>query len=175
MSEVPPPTSGAQKPKKLLLWIVALVILIFAIFVTYEVGTYVWLFYSATIAADQALTEADGGFKKARETINPEQLRAWALQEIQQHSVTNEANIPVSEIPSYIQILFLEPAEDAGVYKYADETNVTICWGGGFFHWMIDIGPTNFTETTGVTNDFTTVEWVPGIYYSREDTRHPFK
>jgi len=175
MNEEPPPTSGAQKPKNLLLWIVALIILIFVTFVTYKVGTYVWLFHNAMIAADQVLNEADGGFKKARETINPEQLRAWALQEIQKHSVTNEANIPNSEIPSYIQKLFLEPVEDAGVYKYADETNVTICWGGGFFHWKIDIGPTNFTETTGVTNDFTTVEWVPGIYYSREDTRHPFK
>jgi hypothetical protein len=55
------------------------------------------------------------------------------------------------------------------------EGSVIIYWGGGFFHWTIDIGPTNDAETTGSTNDYKTVEWVPGIYYSREDTRHPFK
>jgi|ERR1017187_579715 hypothetical protein len=175
MNEVPTTNYGARKLRKLLLWIIATIFLLAVILVTFRVGTYVWIFYQAGKGADFVLKEADEGFKKAKTTIDPEKLRAWALEEIQEHSATNKANIPISEIPSYIQELFSDPVEDAGVYKYSDETNVQICWGGGFFHWMIDIGPTNYTETTGVTNNFTTVEWVPGIYYSREDTRHPFK
>ena len=53
---------------------------------------------------------------------------------------------------------------------------ITIYWGGGFFTWMIDVGDTNYTETTGIVeNHFTTIEWVPGIYYSREAAKYPFK
>ena len=172
MNEVPPTNSGTQKPRNLLFWIVAFIVLIFVTFVTYKVGSYVRLIYNVKMEADQALNEADGGFKKARETINPEQLRAWALEEIsKEQSANTNFIIPNSEIPIYIRNLYSYPPTDIEV-----ETNtVAIWWGGGFFHWMIDIGSTNYIETTGATNDYTTVEWVPGIYYSREDTRHPFK
>ena len=169
MNEVPTTNCSASEAKRRIPWIWIILLLVAAVIA--GVSRYeLWL--SAT---PDDVRRADKGFRKIKETINPEQLRAWALEEIQEHSATNEANIPISEIPSYIQELFSDPVEDAGVYKYTDETNVQICWGGGFFHWMVDIGPTNYTETTGVTNNFTTVEWVPGIYYSREDTRHPFK
>jgi hypothetical protein len=125
------------------------------------------------------VVQADEGFKKAKTTIDPEKLRAWALAEIAKLQPTNNdilgKVIPNSEIPGYIQNLYSEPPEDASVFTGSSKSRVTICWGGGFFHWTIDIGTTNDIVTTGATNNFTTIEWVPGIYYSREDTRHPFQ
>jgi hypothetical protein len=126
-----------------------------------------------------SVVQADDGFKKAKATIDPEKLRAWALKEIAKHKPsTNDfagKDIPDSEIPDYIQTLYPYPAEDATVQMDEDQPYVMITWGGGFFHWMFDIGSTNLAGTTGSDNHFTTVEWIPGIYYSREDTRHPFK
>ena len=86
MNEVPPIIDDARKPKNLLVWIVALT---FLIYMTYKVGTYVWLFHNVKIGADQVLKEADGGFKKAKATINPEELRVWALAEIAKHQPVN--------------------------------------------------------------------------------------
>ena len=128
--------------------------------------------------SSHVLHEADGGFKKAKSSVNPEQLRAWALSEISRHSETNtdgSGHDISSEIPDYMQRLYPDLPEDATVYPDHDQPYVDICWGGGFFHWTIDIGSTNFTETTGATNEYTTAEWVPGIYYSREDTAHPIQ
>jgi hypothetical protein len=170
MNSGPPKNSGARKIQKLLLWAMAIAFLLAASVFTCTVGTYVWIFYQAGKEANLVLKEADDGFKKAKATIDPEKLRAWALEEISKKQSTH-TNPPNSEIPIYIQNLYVDPPEDMVV----DENTVTIYWGGGFFHWMLEIGSTNFSETTGATNHFTTVEWVPGIYYSREDTRHPFK
>jgi hypothetical protein len=170
MNEVPPTNSGTRKFKKLLFWIVAITFLLTAGLVTCVVGYCGWIFYQVGKAEHSVVKKADDGFKKARTTIDPERLRAWALEEISKKQKTN-TNPPDSEIPIYIRNLYPDPPEDYSV----DTDTVTIYWGGGFFHWMIDIGSTNYTQTTGAANDHTTVEWVPGIYYSREDTRHPFK
>jgi hypothetical protein len=68
--------------------------------------------------------------------------------------------------------LYSEPPE----MMMVNTNTITIYWGGGFFTWMIDVGDTNYTETTGIVeNHFTTIEWVPGIYYSREAAKYPFK
>jgi hypothetical protein len=166
----PPTNFGAWKLGKSLLWIICITFLIAVSFVTFKVGTYIWIFYQVGIDEHSAVEEADDGFKKARATIDPEKLRAWALEELSKKRITN-TNPPDSEIPIYIHNLYADPPGDFTV----DNDTVTIYWGGGFFHWMIDIGSTNYTESTGATNDYTTVEWVPGIYYSREDTRHPFE
>jgi hypothetical protein len=167
----PPTNFGARKLLKLLLWIVAVAFLLAVSHVAYKAGTHVWMFYQIRKEVDVVVKEADEGFKKAKATIDPEKLRAWALEEISKKQSTN-TNPPDSEIPIYIRNLYADPPETFEV----DTSTVTIYWGGGFFHWMIDIGDTNYTETTGVVeNHFTTVEWVPGIYYTREDSRHPFK
>jgi hypothetical protein len=170
MNHESPTNFGTQKFKKLLLWIAAGVFLLTAGLTTCVVGYYISIFYQVGKAEHSAVKEADDGFKKARATIDPEKLRAWALEEISKKQKTN-TNPPDSEIPTYIQNLYPDPPESFTV----DTDTVTIYWGGGFFHWMIDVGSTHYTETTGAANDCTTVEWVPGIYYSREDTRHPFK
>jgi hypothetical protein len=113
------------------------------------------------------LVDADEGFKKAKATIDPEPLRAWALAEIKIHyAAKSPEKIRDIEIPKSIRSLYSEPPENFEV-----ETNcVTIFWGGGFFHWMIDVGDTNFSEP--YRNDNPEVpynfEWTNGVYYSRE-------
>jgi hypothetical protein len=161
MNQEPPNKSGAQIIFKI--FAAVIVTIIAAVF-----ALILWWWFTPP----KAVVEADEGFNRAKVTIGPEKLRFWALEEIsKQQSANTNFIIPNSEIPIYIRNLYSYPPTDIEV-----ETNtVTIWWGGGFFHWMIDIGPTNFTETTGAENIYTTVEWVPGIYYSREDTRHPFK
>jgi hypothetical protein len=177
MNNDPPTNIGARKLRKLFLWIIAIGFLLTVSLVTFIVGTYVWIFYQAGKEADFVLKVADEGFKKAKATIDPEKLRAWALEEISKRNTNTNFFMSNSEIPANIVNLYSDSPEDVSVNKYNDpnQSYVEICWGGGFFHWMIDIGSTNYIETTGATNTYTTVEWVPGIYYSREDTRHPFK
>jgi hypothetical protein len=164
MNEELPTVSGARKPRSRSFWFVAFAILIIA---TVYFGPYVWVFYGVNRAAHQAVNEADEGFRKAKTTINPETLRVWALASIEHRTNWNEV---YSSMPDYIRNLYADPPDVS-----IDGSCVVLMWGGGFFHWEIDIGPTNYVETTGVENIYTTVEWVPGIYYSREDTRHPFK
>lgn len=119
---------------------------------------------------------ADAGFKKAKKTIDPELLRTWALEEIPKFPPSTNSffapKIPNTEVPIYMQKLYSEPVEDACV-QHGDQPDVTISWGGPFFHWMFYIGSTNFVLPKD--SETTIVQWVPGIYYSREDTVHPFK
>src|ERR1700691_255286 len=140
MNEVPPTISVASKTNIFFLWAT---LFIFAAIIADFFGFKYWI-----SIPPREVVEADAGFKKAEKTTNPEQLRAWALEEIQKHSVTNEANLPNSEIPNYIQNLYSIPIEDFSVYPKTSksEGSVIIFWGGGFFHWTIEIGSTNYTE-----------------------------
>jgi hypothetical protein len=171
MNQESPTESGASKLKRVLF---SSILLLLVVAIAGFAGIKYWLSIPPGI-----VVQADEGFKKGKATIDPEKLRAWALAEIAKLQPTSNGivgkAIPNSEIPVYIQNLYSEPPEDAHVFTGSSKSGVTICWGGGFFHWMIDICPTNNIITTGATNNFTTIEWVPGIYYSREDTRHPFK
>jgi hypothetical protein len=114
---------------------------------------------------------ADEGFKHARRTINPEELRQWALQEVGKRSGTNDdPTIPASEIPVYIQKLYSRRPEEARVGGSEGQPIVFIIWGGGFFHWGINIGDTNFSEPyVNENSEYRyNFEWTNGIYYSRE-------
>ncbi len=110
---------------------------------------------------------ADEGFKRAQKTINPEELRKWALQAFKEHSGTNNPEIPVSEIPKDIQSLYSGGPENAVI---SQNPGVVIFWGGGFFHWVIQIGDTNYSKP--YINQYSeykyNFEWTNGIYYSRE-------
>jgi predicted negative regulator of RcsB-dependent stress response len=86
MNEVPPINSGASESGKFRLWIILFVIVVIIAGIS---GFKYWI-----SIPPREVVEADAGFKKAEKTINPEQLRAWALDEIQKYSVTNKANIP---------------------------------------------------------------------------------
>jgi hypothetical protein len=157
MDQQPPNKSGAQ--------------IVFKIFETAIIGVAAavaallcyWWFVPPKIVA-----EADAGFKRAKLTINPEELRAWALESIKRWPATNGfQTIPESEVPKYIQNLYSYPPEDATI---AGDT-VTIFWGGGFFHWVIEVGSTNYVRSMDKSSGYQTAEWTNGIYYSHEGHR----
>jgi hypothetical protein len=152
MNQVPPNKSGAQKVVKIF---TAVIILVIAV-------VFYWWF-----TPPHFVVEADTGFKSAKQTIDPEQLRAWALESVKRWPDTNGMRpIPASEIPQYIRNLYAYPPEDASV----TEDRVVVFWGGGFFHWVIEIGDTNFSKpfNSGNPEYPYNFEWVKGIYYSRE-------
>ena len=163
MSEVPT-ISGASKVKRRVPWIWIILLLVAAIIA----GVSRFELWLASPPDD--VIQADKGFKKAKETINPEQLRAWALEEIQKYSVTNkdgQISIPNSDIPSYIKELFGEPPAEASVGEYGGEKCVFFSWGGPFFDWSIIIGSTNLAPQ--FNSEETVTRWVSGIYFSRYD------
>ena len=180
--------SGVSKKVKRIIWIIIITVVGFPILAIVSVWTLI------SFDTSRTLHKADAGFRKAKQTIDPEQLRTWALQEIAKNPTNNgifSPKIPNSEIPSYMQKLYSQPVEDAVIWKFPSntnfvlltvnsnsveqigQTNVTIFWGGPFFHWMFEIGPTNFVPP--LDSEVKTAEWVPGIYYGRENTVDPIK
>jgi len=116
--------------------------------------------------------KADAGFRRAKKNIDPKQLQAWAIQEISKYPLTNDTqilrDIPESEIPSQMQNLYsFSPRAAIMKMDSSEIPSVKIIWGGGFFHWLFIIGPTNFSISTNGTF-YKTVEWTQGVYYMRE-------
>ena len=148
-----PPTSGASKSKKYFPWIILIVILCVPLFF---VGSFL-------VMPAETIYKADEGFKKAKKTINPEGLRSWALEEIR-NAGTNTF-IPDPKVPKTLQDLYSIPPEFAEV----NGNTIAVVWGGGFFHWKLDIGPTNFVSTPDEIYSRVFM-WCPGIYYGREST-----
>jgi hypothetical protein len=79
---------------------------------------------------------------------------------------------PQSKIPDYIKNFYSIPPEDILVIPKTSnkEATVLIFWGGGFFHWTLEVGDTNFSLpfNSGNPEYPYNFEWVPGIYYTRE-------
>jgi hypothetical protein len=157
VNQEPPNNSGAKKIVKI--FSAAIIVMIAAVFFL-----IIWVW----ITPPKVVVEADAGFKRAKQTIDPEQLRAWALESIKRWPSTNGAHaIPESDIPKYIRNLYSYSPEDATVIG----DTVTIFWGGGFFHWVIEVGPTNYVRSTDDSPSYQTIEWTRGIYYSHEGNR----
>lgn len=117
-----------------------------------------------------SIYRADEGFKRAQRTINPEELRNWALQAIKNHSGANNPEIKRSEIPSYVRNLYPEQPEYAvAISGDWRQPHVAIMWGGGFFAWGIEIGDTNFSESYVSENPERPhyYQWTNGIYFAR--------
>src|SRR6266705_6860904 len=132
MNEVPLVNSGASKNKKPFPWtwiVLAFVLGVPVFFVGYIISLPV-----------RTVREADAGFRKAKTTIDPEQLRSWALATAKSHKGTNgySHEVIISEIPDYMKKLYSVEPEHA----WADPNTGTvgIIWGGGFFHWGFYIG-----------------------------------
>jgi hypothetical protein len=141
------------------LWLAAVVLAVLAL------GAVMALSSRSARFSDEvkkSLAEADAGFKKATNTLDPEALRTWALE-----SVRTNANIKdvTNSLPHELQNLYsLPPQIEIG------GSGMTLSWGGGFFHWVLYIGATNDTLPHVSKNrqypyNF---EWRPGIYYTRE-------
>ena len=113
---------------------------------------------------------ADEGFRRAQRTINPEELRKWAFQEIKKRGGTENDDIPRSEFPDYIQKLYPGGPESASALADGDQSRVVIFWGGGFFHWVMEIGDTNYSKPFDSENPEYphNYQWTNGIYYSHE-------
>jgi len=141
------------------LWFAALVIVILAL----GIGMALYS-HSARFSDDvkKSLAEADAGFKKATNTIDPETLRTWALESVRTNATVKDVT---NSMPREIQTLYSEPPQiEIG------SSGLTLSWGGGFFHWVFYIGSTNDTLSHISKNrqypyNF---EWRPGIYYTRE-------
>ena len=159
MTETPPPTSGVSEWWK---GFGRTILVVGILLCAGAVGFKHWL-----LTPPKVVVAADAGFKTAKQTIDPEKFRAWALSEMTKHPGAGVI-IPNAELPDYIQNLYSEPPEEVSTMS----GNIMITWGGGFFHWGFDIGPTNFTLTPNSDIPFAIAEWVPGIYYSREATRY---
>lgn len=144
------------------LWLAAIAIVVLAL------GT-VMAFYSRSgrFSEDvkKSLSEADAGFKKATNTMNPEALRTWALESIRTNATIKDVT---NSMPKQIETLYSTPPQiEIG------RSGITLSWGSGFFHWVFYIGATNDTLPHVSQNrqypfNF---EWRPGIYYTREANR----
>jgi hypothetical protein len=136
-------------------------------------GFHVW---NKNYPARYALA-ADKAYLMATQTIDSEQLRAWALRSISKYPVTNKSmgsrGIPKSEIPE--KILRLWPTEP---YAYVDqqetnsEKNVGIIWNGGQpnCNWWLTIGSINFLQFSNAEVSYSYFQkavWAPGIFYNR--------
>jgi hypothetical protein len=169
MNPLPPKISETAKHKRRWLWAALIALVVIPI----TVATVAALIFVGRFihAMRQTVRNADAGFQKAKQTINPEELRAWALETIKRHPETNDGSpiIPESEIPKYIRDLFPQtPYTWVGKDQDSNQS-VEFSWGGGFFGWWIEVGPTNLARSTnsGYPRAFM---WVPGIYYSRESS-----
>ena len=150
-----------NKPAKpnALLWMAALAVVILALVIGMAVYSH-----SARFSDEvkKSLANADAGFKKATNTIDPEALRTWALESIRTNATIKDVT---NSIPHEIQTLYPEPPQiEIGT------SGLTLSWGGGFFHWVFYIGATNDTlphisQNRQYPFNF---EWRPGIYYTRE-------
>ena len=172
MNEVPPIDSGTSRQKIGFAWIILAGVLLLSL------GCVVFLF---TRPARDARA-ADTAFRKATKTINPEQLRAWALDTISKYPVTNKVwgyrEIPKLEMPSQIQSLYSTPPYAVVTQQESNsELNVQIQWGASSprgFHWWLSIGSTNFIPFTNSDISYSYYQkavWVAGIYYNRAESR----
>jgi hypothetical protein len=156
-----PATAGRPKPDARL-WMAALALAILALVIVMAYSSH-----SARFSEEvkKSLADADAGFKKATNTIDPEALRAWALTSIRTNATIKDVT---NSIPREIQTLYPEPpAIEIG------NSGITLSWGGGFFHWVYYIGATNDTlphisQNRQYPFNF---EWRPGIYYTRESNQ----
>jgi len=155
-------TTAARPTPDARLWLTAIGIVVLAL------GIYMALSSHSARFSEQAkksLAEADAGFKKATNTLDPETLRTWALESIRTNATIKDVT---NTIPRELQTLYGAPPEiEIG------GTGITLSWGAGFFHWVLYIGATNDTlphvsQNRQYPYNF---EWRPGIYYTREANR----
>jgi len=102
--------------------------------------------------------------KHVKKTISAATLQTWATNYLSTASdgPTTNLNLPdtVLRISSEQQPRTWAGCSDSGV-KYLE-----LMYGGGFGHWGLVVGPTNFIFNP--TSDLYVLGWVPGIYFWRE-------
>lgn len=94
---------------------------------------------------------------RVRGKINPAVLRAWAVQVISNKSPGFRAHDMLTNAPRYL----VEPCQPMAVFP--DRESVEVCYGGGFYHWGLAVGDTNFLPEPSHSRYFEKL--APGIYY----------
>jgi hypothetical protein len=154
-----PHTTAPRSQPNAGLWIAALVIVVLGLGLTMALLSRSGRFSEGV---KKSLTEADAGFKKATNTLDPETLRIWALESIRTNATIHDVT---NSMPQQIETLYSTPPQiEIG------RSGLTLSWGGGFFHWVFYIGATNdilpqVSQNRQYPFNF---EWRPGIYYTRE-------
>ncbi len=124
------------------------------------------IYFSPPLAADR---HAHNIFAKAKKTINPEDLREWAKNLASTQSDFQRKG-KSDELPDYVVGLTKQTPSfliNSSSLSLSDNLPyLTLQYGGGFFSWGFDVGPTNFSRKSD--SDHTSIEWVPGIYFRRE-------
>jgi hypothetical protein len=99
--------------------------------------------------------QVQAGFEKARRTIEPKWIIAWASREVLKYPLTNEPaqvvrEIPVNDLPDSLQNLFWFHPTAVRICKYdvTRPANVQVVWGGGFYDWRLIIGQINSSENS---------------------------
>jgi len=105
-------------------------------------------------------------FTKVEQSINPEELRSWAAELVNKQAFGTKPK--VSELPSNLLKLSAQPPSVSicSTNARSDQPYLMLIYGGGFYHWGIDIGPTNFVRANDPA--FTTIKWASGIYFRHE-------
>lgn len=156
MNQKPIPTRAKPDARR---WLAAVVIAVLAL------GCFMALYSRSGRFSEEvkkSLSEADAGFKKATNSVDPEALRTWALENIRTNATIKDAT---NSMPKQIQTLYSTPPQiEIG------GSGLTLSWGGGFFHWVLYIGATNdvlphISKNRQYPYNF---EWRPGIYYTRQ-------
>ena len=110
-------------------------------------------------------------FKRVQTTIDPERLRTWAEQEAKhpERSPLSAEDIPegLAKLEAYPPTVNIGSAQNS-----RDKPFVVLMWGGGFFHWGMFIGSTNYLLEPN-PQAFHDVKWVDGIYFRHEGTASP--
>lgn len=82
-----------------------------------------WAKFSAGVKKE--LTDADAGFRRLTNTMDPEVLRVWALESARTNAPQKDI---VESMPKEIRNLYDEPPE-----VQPDSSGLTLSWGEAFF------------------------------------------
>lgn len=103
---------------------------------------------------------------RVKGVVNSDELQAWATNLIANTpnvGAKTIVNVKREDIPNYIQAIYGEYPEGVEVQSSESGPCVVICYGSGFGHWGLYVGPPSFHEESD--NNFYVVQWKPGIYF----------
>lgn len=107
-------------------------------------------------------------YSSVKRNVNPEELRAWAAGLAA--NAPNQRITSINQLPASLQPL--SAGFESGGVAPANSSNgwvLTLMYGGGFFHYGMEIGSTNFVDSSD--DQLTVIPWVPGIYFKHEGRR----
>jgi len=150
----PAQNSGVGEPKQKFKWLIppTIIIAVIAVVLVFLFGPPIAMHH-----------HAHSFFGSVKRNIDPEELRRWASKLA---AITPAPPITnLNELPIALRDVEFE---DGWVHEASenDAWSVTLICGGGFFHYGIEIGPTNFSDSSSA--QFAVIQWVPGIYFRHE-------